>query len=115
MVQLDRFILASTDNRQRTFSKHTGRYEKARRPHKKGAQVLNMRKLAVWLAALSAICALCCGPVWAQSDENDEDDEDATVESIAPVASGPQFPWPSQFAVDGQSFTVYPPELDRLD
>ena len=77
--------------------------------------MLNMRRFAGWLAALSAAGALCCSPVWAQSDEDDDDDEDVGVESVAPAASGPQFPWPSQFSADGQSFTVYPPELDRWE
>lgn len=75
----------------------------------------NMRRFAGWAAVLSAVCAMCCSPVWAQNDEDDDDDEDAAVESAAPASASPQFPWPSQFSVDGQSFTVYPPELDRWD
>src|SRR6478735_675617 len=65
-----------------------------------------------WIATLAAVSLLGCGIVWAQADEDDDDDEPAAATSADP---NPRFPWPAQFSVEGQSFTVYPPELERWD
>jgi hypothetical protein len=64
------------------------------------------------MATLAAVSMLGCGMVWAQADEDDDDDE---PEAAASADVNPQFPWPAQFSVEGQSFTVYPPELERWD
>jgi hypothetical protein len=68
-------------------------------------------RLVWWLTALVAAGVLGCSPAWAQTDE----DEDDAPDTAATPAVNSQFPWPSQFSADGQSFTVYPPELDRWD
>jgi hypothetical protein len=74
---------------------------------------MNMRnRFNLYLAALAAACILGCGLASAQSDE---DEEDAPEASTARGLPNQQFPWPSQFSADGQSFTLYPPELERWD
>jgi hypothetical protein len=64
-------------------------------------------RFVLWIATLVAVSMLGCGIVWAQADEDDDDDEPTAADA------NPQFPWPAQFSVEGQSFTVYPPELER--
>ena len=70
------------------------------------------RSLAVTFAALAAAGVICSAPLWAQSDQ---DDEELTIEPLEPAMANQQFPWPAQFSEDNQSFTVYPPELDRWE
>ena len=70
------------------------------------------RSLAVTVAALVAAGLICGAPLRAQGDQ---DDEQFTVEPLAPAMANQQFPWPTQFSEGNQSFTVYPPELDRWE
>src|SRR3954453_9720942 len=74
---------------------------------------MNMRnRFMLCLTALAVACILGGSLAKAQSDD---DEEDAPEASSAPAGVNEQFPWPSQFSADGQSFTLYPPELERWE
>src|SRR5690242_17623933 len=63
--------------------------------------------------ALIAAAIVCGSPVWGQND--DEADDLAAGQPEMQATGQAQFPWPSHFSTGNQTFTIYPPELERWD